>query len=275
MNTVLSELCKITPQGGPLLQPARIRVGIKWGGRSRNDREHSHRGRVMLFLAAGVGAAIIANTDRLYVCENGIGAISLPMTSDHWGARASKAMHPKTLALFSNLASLVLDRPIVIQNLGLFATKGELAQNLDSNHFAAVVQQTTSCDRASYFARGVACGRCTSCILRRVALVAMGYDDGQVISYETDWLSPLARWDSGKFVHLIAMRNQVEELRSAIEYEPNFDSLEYAFPALFDVVAQAPSLDMNASEIERRLLRLYQTYLREFDAFLAKIDRSG
>lgn len=277
-QAVVGELRNIVSPAGPQLLPACVHVNIVSGGRPRDDREPSHRGRVMLFLAAGVGAAAIADADRLYVCENGVGAISLPMTSDHWGARATKAMHPKTLALFAQLASLALDRPIAIQNLGLFATKGELARQLDGDRFAAAARQTTSCDRASYFTSGNACGKCTSCILRRAALVAAGLDalvDGSAINYESDWLKPMTRWDSGKSAHLIAMRYQVEELRSAMKHEPSFASLEYAFPALFEVVAQAPSLDLDKSEIERRLLRLYQAHLREFDAFVAKIDRPG
>lgn len=276
---IIKELGKAVSPAGPLLQPARLHINIPRGGRPRDDREHSHRARAMLFLAAGVGVAVLADTDRLYVCENGVGAISLPMTSDHWGARASKAMHPKTLALFAKLASLVLDRPITIQNIGLFATKGELARMLNGDRFAAAAQQTVSCDRASYLGHGHACGKCTSCLLRRVALAAEGLDllvDGQAITYETDWFDPAVRWESGNAVQLAAMRSQVEHLRSATKGEPSFARLEHAFPTLLEVVDLAPTLGLNEGEAMRGLLRLYQAHVHEFDAFVAKIiDRSG
>jgi hypothetical protein len=274
---MIKELGKAVSPAGPLLQPARLHINIPRGGRPRDDREHSHRARAMLFLAAGVAAGVLADTDRLYVCENGIGAISLPMTPDHWGARTSKAMHPKTLSLFAKLASLMLDRPIEIQNIGLFATKGELVRTFGGDHFAAA-RRTVSCDRATYLEHGRACGKCTSCLLRRVALVAQGMDalvDGQAITYETDWVNPTGRWESGHAVHLVAMRNQVECLRLAANGEPCFARLEEAFPALFDVVAQAPSLGLSQGEVERGLVRLYRAYVREFDALVAKIERPG
>lgn len=273
---IIEELGKAVSSIGPLLQPARLHITIPRGGRPRDDREHSHRARVMLFLAAGVGVAVLADTDRLYVCENGVGAISLPMTSDHWGARASKAVHPKTLALFATLASLVLDRPIAIQNIGLFATKGELVRKLDRDGFAAAARRTVSCDRTTYLGHGHACGKCTSCLLRRVALGAEGLDaliDGQAISYEIDWFDPAVHWESENVVQLAAMRSQVEQLRSANQGKPSFASLEYAFPTLLDVVDLAPTFGLDEGEVEHGLLRLYQAHVGEFDAFVAKIDR--
>lgn len=277
MQAIIGELGKSVSPAGPLLLPARLHVGIASSGRPRDDREPSHRARAMIFLAAGVAASVIADTDRLYVCENGIGAISLPMTPDHWGARTSKAMHPKTLALFARLASLVLDRPIEIQNIGLFATKGELVRTLGGDGFAAA-RRTVSCDRATYLGHGRACGKCTSCLLRRVALVAHGMEqliDGQTITCEIDWFDPTVRWESGQAVHLVAMRDQVERLRAASKDESCFVRLEEAFPALFDVVAQAPSLGLTRGEVERGLVRLYRAYVREFDALVARIDRPG
>lgn len=277
-QSVVGELRKAIVPTSVLLQSACIHIGIERNGRPRDDREPSHRARAMLFLAAGVGASVIAGSDRLYVCENGVGAVSLPMTADHWGARASKAMHPKTLALFANLASQVLDRPMTIQNLGLFSTKGELVRKLDRDRFAAAAQQTVSCDRASYRRKGTACGKCTSCLLRRVALNAEGLDvfvDGQAIRYETDWCDPAALWENGNAGHLVAMRYQVEQIRLAIEREPSFSRLEVTFPDLSDVVAQALYLELSKKDVERRLLRLYRTHVREFDAFVAKIDRPG
>lgn len=275
-QAITEELGKSVSLAGPLLQPARLHVGVVKSERPRDDREPSHRARAMLFLAAGVGATVLADTDRLYVCENGIGAISLPMTPDHWGARTSKAMHPKTLALFARLASLMLGRPMEIQNIGLFATKSELVRKFAQDRFAAAARRTVSCDRAAYLQHRRACGKCTSCLLRRVALVAQGMDplvDGQAITYETDWFDPTMRWESGHAVHFVAMRNQVECLRLAVDDEPRFVRLEEAFPALFDVVAQASSLGLTEGEVERGVVRLYRAYIHEFDALVARIDR--
>ncbi len=276
-ETVIEEIRRSLADAAPQLLPARLRIGISGVGRPRDDRERTQRARGMLFLAAGIGAAVIAGADRLRVCENGVGAISLPMTADHWGARATRAMHPKTLLLLTQLAALVMDRAFSIENTGLFATKGELARPL-AGPFTAAARHTVSCDRTTYIGHGEACGTCTSCLLRRVALVAAELDevvDGKLGKYRTDWFDSRTVWSSENTVHLMAMRDQVERLRGATSDDAGFAALDRAFPDLFDIVALAPSLGLTEDEVERQLLRLYATYVRDFDAFVAKVDRVG
>src|SRR5215218_763674 len=113
---------------------------------------------------------------------------------------------------------------------------------------------------------GGACGKCSSCILRRVALVAAGLDevvDGKRGKYRTDWFVPGTTWSSENIIQLIAMRDQVERLRG-VTREEGFAALDRAFPDLFDVVALAPALGLTEDEVERRLLQLYATHVREF-----------
>jgi hypothetical protein len=277
-ETVIEEIRRSLAVAAPQLLPARLRIGISGIGRPRDDRERTQRARGMLFLSAGIGTAVIAGADHLRVCENGFGAISLPMTVDHLGARATRAMHPKTLLLLSLLAGLVLDRPIGIENTGLFVTKGGLARGLGSGPFTTAARHTVSCDRTTYMGHGEACGTCTSCLLRRVALVAADLDevvDGKRGKYRTDWFHSSTVWSSENTVHLMAMRDQVERLRRATSDDAGFAALDRAFPDLFDVVALAPALGLTEDEVERQLLRLYATYVREFDTFVAKVDRVG
>lgn len=277
-EAVIKELGKADSRFASRLQPAHVHISIVGGERARDDREQSHRTRAMLFLATGIASTVLACEDRLYVCENGVGAISLPMTPDHWGPRASKAMHPKTLALFAKLSSLALDQQVSIHNIGLFATKSELTSKLINDRFVNAARMTASCDRASYSSRGKACGKCTSCILRRVALIAGESDsriDSGVTSYQTDWLDPATTWDHKNTLQLLAMRSQFEELRSALDDNTGFTGLVSAFPDLYDVVDIAPNLGINETEVEDRLMRLYTAYIHEFEAFVARIDRPG
>ena len=277
-DSVVQELRRSSPLATRELQPAGLRVKIFGSGRPRDDREPTQRARAMLFLATGIAAAMIAGGNLLRVCENGIGAISLPMTPDHWGARATRAMHPKTLVLMSELAARQLDQHIAIENIGLYVTKGEHARRFANEGFLAAARQTVSCDRASYMAHGEACGKCSSCILRRVALNAAGLDaaiDEHALTYRTDWFDAGASWNSEDTLHLAAMRDQVERLREATREDGDFAALDLAFPELFDVVAVAPALGLTRDEMELRLIRLYRNYVHEFDAFVARIDRPG
>ena len=262
----------------PQVMPTRLHIEISGVGRPRNDRESTQRARAMLFLASGVGVAVLAGTDHLWVCENGVGAVGLPLSADHLGARSTRAMHPKTLYLMSRLAGLLLDRPISIENLGLFATKGELAQAFAAGPFKAAAHHALSCDRASYLRHGEACGKCSSCVLRRVALISTNlFDlaDGRSMAYRTDWLDSGAAWNQDDTIHLLAMREQVERLRKATDNGGGFAALDRAFPDLFDVITVAPTIGLTEDEVKDRLIRLYTTYVSEFDAFVAKIDRPG
>ena len=108
-------------------------IDISRSGRCKDDRESTQRTRSLLYLAYGIALASMVGLGKLHVFENGIGAINLPMTSDHLGYRASRAMHPRTLSLMSKLSSLVLGCTFSIQNLGLWMTKGEARRPLSTD----------------------------------------------------------------------------------------------------------------------------------------------
>jgi len=151
-------------------------------------------------------------------------------------------------------------------------------RRLAEDRFMAAARHTVSCDRATYVGDGEACGKCTSCILRRVALVAANLDtdvDGQAMKYRTDWFDPRTAWNSESVIQLMAMRDQVERLRDVTKDGGTFAALEGAFPDLFDVVDLARAFDLASGEVAYRLLRLYKAYVIEFDTFVARIDRPG
>lgn len=276
-DSVTKELRRAHSSASPMYLPVRLRIGIHTNGRRRNDREPSQRARAMLFLVTGLVTALTAGSNRLSVCENGVGAISLPMSADHWGAHATKAMHPKTLTLMSKLASIVFDEAMFIDNIGGLSTKGELLLLLEDCHLTAA-QLTASCDQATYLRRGEACGRCTSCLLRRVALTTGLLDqviDGRAMKYQTDWFDREISWTRANSLHLMAMRHQVELLRNAIGDGKDFATLDAAFPDLFEVTALAPDLGLSVDDVKHRLLQLYVSHIREFDDFIARIDRQG
>jgi len=76
-----------------------LSIRTRWLGATlkKRGKESTHRARCILFLAAGAVAAYQLHQTTLYLYENGIGALALPMAAEHIGARSSKATHPKTL----------------------------------------------------------------------------------------------------------------------------------------------------------------------------------
>jgi 7-cyano-7-deazaguanine synthase in queuosine biosynthesis len=269
---VIEQLQRGCPAPSATMLALRPTVEVPRQRHARLDQEPSQRARAGLYLAFGTVAAILAGLEQLYVSENGIGAISLPMASDHWGARASKAVHPVTLFRFASLVSLVLDRPVSIQNLGLFLTKGEIVTWLRDQGLTDAMLATVSCDRFSYL--GEACGRCSSCILRRAALIAAGMESERT-RYRLDLLDPKVGLAHRKTHQLSAMTSQVETLRRAVAADNAYAALDGAFPELFRVVSIAQTLGMASELVEQRLLRLYRTYVAEFDAFISRVNGWG
>lgn len=208
---------------GDHVLPARLRLHLARSDsapRLRDECEPSQRARSLMFLACAFAVAVTAELNHVDVLENGIGAIGLPMASDHWGSRATKAMHPKSLALFSELSSLLVDNSFEVRNHGIFETKGQLAERLIDPTIVGAVNATSSCDRATLVGTGQPCGSCSSCIERHVATM-------KVSSVTT---TPI---DLDHSEHLAAYRFQAELLREALRTGAWWNFLQ-AFPEIWD-----------------------------------------
>ena len=277
IEEVLAALRKGLPPTGPLVESAQLRLHGSSVGRPFSDRESTQRTRGPLFLATGVVAAILAGTNDLRLTENGVGAINLPCLPDQTGARATKATHPRTLDLMARLASLVFEQPITITNTGLFLTKGELSRALLDGRFVDAARHTVSCERFPYTTARTACGRCPSCVMRRVSLQAANLSDldASTREYDFDPLLPESEWVERDIAPLYAMRELVERLRAVLEGEDPRRTLMGRFPVLDDVILMAPELGMTEADLGMRLVRLFRAYVAEFDGYAGEIDRPG
>lgn len=271
LGRVLQELRPAVPVE---IEGVRLRIWIAGTNRERGNRESSQRTRGLLYLAAGVAVADLSGARALHLSENGPGALNLACTPDQAGSRATHAVHPKTLALFTTLATRVLERPVPIINTGLFHTKGELARILHTGDFASAVQETVSCDRFPYLPVSKACGTCSSCLYRRVALYAAGLDYLDAGRYRgRDLLGdqdPVRELD---VIPLQAQRVLVERLRSLLASTPPIIALRREFLAIDDAVSVAPSMGMTKALVESSIVRLMRAHLHGNDAFFARIDR--
>ena len=82
-------------------------------------------------------------------------------------------MHPKTLALVAKLFSLAGDTPFIVTNPHLGETKAMMCARLPASARGAV-EASRSCDLAAASRGSERCGRCSSCLLRSIALTAAG-----------------------------------------------------------------------------------------------------
>ena len=162
-------------------KPTIYHVAIPFGLRKlkKQKEEKGQRTRGLVFLALGAAAALQAGVDTLWVYENGIGALNLPLNESQLGVDNYRGVHPRSLMMVECLFELVLEQPFRIRNPFLFHTKAEMCKSLKRAGLADTVQHTVSCDSFPLRLPGKPsqCGYCTSCLLRRQALFVAGHEE--------------------------------------------------------------------------------------------------
>jgi len=228
------------------------------------DRESSQRTRGLLFLAAGIGTAWALGQDCLRVFENGIGAINLPYLRSQFGPQATRSMHPRTLWLAERLASAVSGRPFRIDAPFLTCTKAEAVRSVPEIS-TPIAAATVSCD-TGFAARvtGIShCGACTSCLLRRQALIAADQSGADAATAYRN-RAPAGTDD------LSAVAWQLDRLAAALAEPDPWHGLVAEFPSVLDVGPLTPA----------EVISLYRAYVQEWEAVgpvlgLRRHDRSA
>ena len=82
-------------------------VGVRFGMRRPQGyrEERGQRTRALVFLALGATAAAQAGADTLWVYENGVGALNLPINETQLGVDNYRGVHPRSLRMFETLAA--------------------------------------------------------------------------------------------------------------------------------------------------------------------------
>jgi len=252
-----------------------LSVPMKLRSVTNPDRhERSQRTRGFIFLTLGAVVANAADLSELLVFENGVGAIGLPYSEAQSGARSTRAMHPKTLALAASLLESVLGKKFTVHNDAQFVTKAQQVKSLPAG-LDALIKRTVSCDtgfvhRAS---ERPLCGECTSCLLRRQALWAGGLSRVDVEeSYRFDVLGCDAGTDERAF-NLEAMLIQAARLHAGLTTESSWAGLVCAFPALTQALTGLEMQGIRSDEARARLIELFETYVGEWASFPLKSVR--
>lgn len=255
-------------------QPEICHVAVPFGIRKPMScrEEKSQRSRALVFLALGASAAVQAGADTLWVYENGVGALNLPINETQLGVDNYRGVHPRTLMMAEALFALVLERPIGIKNPFLFQTKAEMCASLEPAGLLDSIQDTVSCDG---FPQRIPdqpsqCGYCTSCILRRQALCAngLGKHDPDT-GYRLDMNAVLGSWNKGKAYGLYAMRGQVHKFARCLAEANPWMALIEKFPELARTHDELRTCGGCSEDLSTSFVQLYQTYVREWESFPA------
>ena len=162
------------------LGPRHVRVRV---GFDRNDFSHqmatepTTRGRSFLFFAlATVAASGLDGTPTIYVPENGLISLNVPLDPLRIGAWSTRTTHPFYMACWQALLDQ-LGIAASFQNPYRFQTKGEMLS--DCGNAPLVTQhvgETISCSSiAKARWQGLPpghCGFCVPCLVRRAAIMS-------------------------------------------------------------------------------------------------------
>lgn len=137
--------------------------------------ENSTRSRSFLFIAYGVCVLSgVTTTNTLYVPENALIALNVPLDSLRIGSHSTRTTHPFYLDSWNKLLS---DMEIEISVLNPYwnKTKGEMANECRNKDFlCAVIADSISCSSPQKIRYQKAppqhCGYCVPCIIRRAAI---------------------------------------------------------------------------------------------------------
>ncbi|RUL87986.1 Qat anti-phage system QueC-like protein QatC [Tautonia sociabilis] len=149
---------------------------------SETDRELTSRARSILFLALGVlVASCRAEESALFVPENGLISLNVPLTPSRMGSLSTRTTHPYFLGLLAKLLRHLGIR-VSLETPYRFQTKGEMLGHAKNRTLVAEgARKTVSCSHPDVgrFHRkspGQHCGYCVPCIIRRASMREAGLD---------------------------------------------------------------------------------------------------
>lgn len=224
-------------RGLQLIFPRARRVAVtvpsSQAASGRRECESSQRTRPMLYMALSAVIAVAHEQAEVRAHENAIGSLNLPILRSQTSTQVSRAMHPRTLRLLSELFRAALGRRVDLINPAGLMTKSEMCKAVPSQLHPAM-QATTSCDKAYSLRQSGAplCGACASCLLRRQSLLAAGLDRVDAAGhYAFDLVRGADLSDSRARVFL-AHRLQVRRIQKAVSAPNPSTALLGAFPEL-------------------------------------------
>ncbi|EDX75939.1 hypothetical protein MC7420_5373 [Coleofasciculus chthonoplastes PCC 7420] len=244
------------------------RVPIRFSDSSRHQKNKIPRARGIVFTLLGAAYAYLMGQRVLYVYENGIGAINLPYRASAVGLDHSRSVHPLTLLMVSDVVSELFGEEFRVRNPFLFWTKAEMCRALAEDGRSDLPPLTKSCDSPHRQPQQpIQCGYCSSCILRKQALAASKIED------RTRYVVPHGnRPAKDPSLHLRNMLVQVCTFRRLLSASDQWEALTREFLQLDDIVDRSAAAEnLLPADMQSRLIKLYQTYVAEWDTVESRI----
>lgn len=218
--------------------------------------EVTQRTRSFLYLSLATAVASQINIRKIYICENGVVSVNIPISGQNVGTLLTRSTHPEFISLFQQFIQTLFKVNISIENPFIFYTKTQMLKMLKSWNQSELIQATVSCS----YTQGKTkmqpqCGTCPQCIGRRFSIIAAGLEQHDKPEYyEKDvFLDSLEEGRETAFAE--------EYIRTAFEIKRMNDIQFFSkYPELEEVVS---SLDISAEECGQKLYDLFQHHAFE------------
>jgi hypothetical protein len=223
------------------------------------------RSRGFVFLLTGAVGALLEDSNKLFIYENGIGAINLNFGAPEVGLDHSRSVHPVSLIMMSDFVSSVIGVPFAFRNPFVFTTKAQMCRvfatlpKSQQNSVLELIASTVSCDRCRRKPKQrIQCGVCSSCLMRRQALLASGLED------RTDYFNKSGISNESHLPHMLL---QIDKLATCVNSDEAWRDLSVAFPDTLPNAARrmAEFQEVPREYIQDSLINLYKEYIREWD----------
>jgi 7-cyano-7-deazaguanine synthase in queuosine biosynthesis len=192
--------------------------------------ESSQRSRTLLFVGVAAVVAAVGGSNRVWLNENGVMALHLPLTAARIGSLSTHTASPPILARMEGLVSRVLGSQITVVNDLVGLTKPEVVERAVALAAGGDMQQTVSCWQIGR--TRTHCGYCTPCLLRRISCEIHGIADAP---YDRDVFDDPQAIDDHRardnLAHLVAHLQDLQELDD-LEVEYEYPELLNGWPAL-------------------------------------------
>ena len=159
-----------------------MRAGIEFYSRDferkEHDKENTQRSRSFLFYSiANLVGSCFNGSKSIWVPENGLISLNVPLDFTRLGALSTRTVHPFTLGLMNSILQNIGSN-CQLENPYQFKTKGEMVRGcMEEKLLKKLFEQSMSCSHpyAVRFEREEAghCGYCVPCLIRRASLMGM------------------------------------------------------------------------------------------------------
>lgn len=183
--------------------------------------EGSQRSRTLLFVGCATLVAVCLDLSEVFLNENGVMAVHLPLTEARIGSLSTRTAAPSLLDDMSQLMSDAFGRSLSVRNMLIRDTKPDVVRRAQRLGCAGQLPDTLSCWSVGHTGRH--CGYCAPCMMRRISCAVNGAPDAV---YEHDVFAdanvvigrPFAQDNLAHFVECAVYLTQASDLDVELDY---------------------------------------------------------